>query len=59
MKAVFSYYCAPFRTFTMKAGQVVEEDIAPSWSDQSEADKSKWKAFARQVTGLEPCEEED
>ena len=46
-------------TFTMKAGQVVEEDIAPSWSDQSEADKSKWKAFARQVTGLEPCEEED
>ncbi len=41
-------------TFTLKAGVVAEQDIAPSWRSMSDADKAKWRAFAYQVKGREP-----
>jgi len=46
-------------TFTLKAGQFVNQDIAPNWRDMTDAEKAKWKAFACEVTGrsLEPDEE--
>ena len=46
-------------TFTLKAGQVVKQDIAPSWNNMTDAEKARWKAFACEVTGrsLEPDEE--
>lgn len=46
-------------TFTLKAGQMAEQDIAPSWGSLDDAGKAKWKSFAYQVTGREPCEEEE
>lgn len=46
-------------TFTLKAGQIVEQDIAPRWDDMREADRAKWKAFARQVKGWEPETEDE
>lgn len=46
-------------TFTLKAGQIVEQDIAPSWSDLDDAGKAKWKAFAYQVKGWEPETEDE
>jgi len=46
-------------TFTLKAGQMVEQDIAPSWSDLDEAGKAKWKAFAHQVKDWQPETEDD
>lgn len=45
-------------TFTLKAGEIAEQDIAPAWNSLSEADKVKWKAFARQVTGWQAEEDE-
>lgn len=47
-------------TFTLKAGQIVKQDIAPSWIDMTDAEKAKWEAFACEVTGrsLEPDEED-
>ena len=46
-------------TFTLKAGQVVEQDIAPPWRDMTDAEKARLKAFACEVKGrsLEPDEE--
>lgn len=41
-------------TFTLKAGQLVDEDIAPDWRDMDQAAKEKWKAFAYQVKGWGP-----
>lgn len=46
-------------TFTLKAGQVVEEDIAPDWRDLDKAGQAKWSAFAYQVWGREPETEDD
>jgi hypothetical protein len=46
-------------TFTLKAGQILEQDIAPSWRDLDEAGKAKWKAFAYQVKGWEPETEDE
>ena len=47
-------------TFTLKAGQVVKQDIAPSWNNMTDAEKARWKAFACEVTGrsLAPDEED-
>lgn len=47
-------------TFTLQAGQIVAQDIAPNWRDLTDAEKAKWEAFAREVTGrsLEPDEED-
>ncbi|MBN6210635.1 hypothetical protein JYK21_29590 [Ralstonia pickettii] len=45
-------------TFTLLNGEMVEQDIAPCWSLQSEEEQKKWTAFAYQVKGWEP-EEED
>lgn len=47
-------------TFSLKGGEVIEQDIAPAWRDMSDEDKQKWKAFAYQVKGWtpEPDEEE-
>ena len=46
-------------TFTLKAGQVVEKDIAPDWRDLDKAGQAKWSAFAYQVRGLEPETEDE
>lgn len=46
-------------TFTLKAGQVVKEDIAPAWSDMTEEQKAKWKSFAYEVKGRDPKDYED
>ncbi len=46
-------------TFTLKAGKIVEQDIAPSWRDLDDAGKAKWKAFAYQVTGRDPRDYEE
>ena len=46
-------------TFTLKAGKIVEQDIAPRWDDMMEADRAKWKAFAYQVKGWEPETEDE
>lgn len=46
-------------TFTLKAGQIVEQEIAPRWSDLDEAGKAKWRAFAYQVKGWQPETEDD
>lgn len=45
-------------TFTLQAGQIVEQDIAPNWRDMDEAGRARWKAFACQVTGRQPEEDE-
>ena len=45
-------------TFTLKAGVAVKVDIAPAWRDMSGAEKAKWKAFAYEVKGWEPDEED-
>ena len=41
-------------TFTLKAGQIVKEDIAPAWRDMTEEERTKWKAFAYEVKGRDP-----
>lgn len=46
-------------TFTLKAGELVAEDIAPSWRDQSEAQRQRWTAFAHGVKGTDPADYED
>lgn len=45
-------------TFTLKAGQIVEQDIAPAWRDMSEEQRAKWRAFAYDVKGWTPEPEE-
>ena len=47
-------------TFTLKAGQIVKQDIASNWRDMTDEEKARWKAFACEVTGrsLEPNEED-
>jgi hypothetical protein len=37
---------------------MVEQDIAPRWDDMDEAGQAKWKAFAYQVKGRQPEEDE-
>lgn len=46
-------------TFTLKGGQIVSLDIAPSWSDMDDAAKAHWKAFAHKVKGSEPEAEDE
>lgn len=46
-------------TFTLKAGQIVEQDIAPNGRDLDEAGKAKWKGFAYQVKGWTPEPEDE
>lgn len=46
-------------TFTLKDGQPIESDIAPSWSEMTDEQKAKWKAFAYQVKGWAPEDYED
>jgi hypothetical protein len=46
-------------TFTLKNGETVASDIAPSWSNQSDAEKAKWRAFAYDVKGWTPDEDEE
>ena len=47
-------------TFTLKAGKIVKQDIAPNWNYMTDAEKARWKAFACEVTGRssEPDEED-
>lgn len=46
-------------TFTLKNGSVIKEDIAPAWRDMDEAQRAKWKAFAYQVKGWNPDEDDE
>ncbi|WP_442592513.1 hypothetical protein ACSBPU_13000 [Parapusillimonas sp. JC17] len=46
-------------TFTLLNGEKVESDEAPPWSQQSEADKSKWTRFACEVKGRDPSDYDD
>lgn len=46
-------------TFTLKAGQTVSEDIAPAWRDMTDDEKAKWKAFAYEVKGRTPDDDEE
>jgi Ferredoxin-like domain in Api92-like protein len=45
-------------TFTLNAGQIVSQDVAPPWRNLDEDGKAKWRAFACHVKGrrLEPEE---
>lgn len=45
-------------TFTLLNGEMVEQDIAPRWTLQSEEEQKKWTAFAYQVKGWEPKAED-
>lgn len=44
-------------TLKLKAGELIEQDCAGSWSGMSEVDQAKWRAFALEVTGR--TDEED
>lgn len=44
--------------FTLLNGEFVYQDIAPKWRDMSVEQKTKWKAFAYNVKGWEPEEDE-
>ncbi len=46
-------------TFTLRAGQVIAQDIAPRRSDLDDAGRARWKAFAYAVTGRRPEEAEE
>lgn len=46
-------------TFTLKAGQIIKQDIAPSWRDLDEAGQAKWRAFAYQVKNWHPETEDE
>jgi len=43
---------------TLKGGAAIDKDIAGSWNDMSDADRERWSAFAFQVKGWEPEEDE-
>lgn len=45
--------------FTLKAGEVVDSDIAPNWRDMTDEQKKKWEAFAYEVKGWEPENDEE
>ena len=45
--------------FTLKAGAVVDHDIAPAWRDMTDEQKEKWKAFAYEVKGWAPETDEE
>lgn len=45
-------------TFTLKAGQMVERDIAPARADLDDAGQAKWKAFAYAVKGWSPDDDD-
>lgn len=44
--------------FILKDGTVVDSDIAPAWRDMTDEQKEKWKAFAYEVKGWNPDEDE-
>lgn len=46
-------------TFTLKGGEAIASDIAPSWSRMTDEEKTKWKAFAYEVKGWDPEEYEE
>ena len=45
-------------SFSLKAGEIVDSDIAPRWRDMTDEQKAKWKTFAYEVKGWTPEEEE-
>lgn len=44
--------------FILKNGEFVFSDIAPSYRNQSDEEKKKWSAFAYEVKGWQPEEDE-
>lgn len=46
-------------TFTLKGGQTISRDVAPSWGSMTGEEKAKWTAFAYEVTGRNPQGDED
>ncbi len=45
--------------FTLKAGEVTANDIAPRWGSQTDEQKVKWRAYAIEVKGWDPKDFED
>lgn len=45
--------------FSLKNGEIISSDIAPSWSDMDEQARKKWSDFARKVKGWTDEEDED
>lgn len=45
--------------FTLKAGHMVDKDIAPAWRDMTDEQKAKWRAFAYEVKGWTPDPEDE
>ena len=46
-------------SFSLQAGAVVAQDIAPQWQSLDEAGRTRWRAFAYAVTGRTPEPDED
>jgi hypothetical protein len=45
-------------TMVFKGGELVSQEIADSWNKMNEEQRKKWEAFAYQVKGWEPEEDE-
>lgn len=46
-------------TYTLRAGEVVQSDIAPAWRDMTEEEQQRWTRFAREVKGWAADEEDE
>lgn len=45
--------------FTLNGGVVVQSEIAPYFSKQSDEEKARWRAFAYEIKGWDPADDED
>jgi len=45
--------------FSLKNGEIISSDIAPSWNDMDEQSRKKWSGFARKVKGWADEEDDD
>ncbi|WP_313624117.1 hypothetical protein [Achromobacter sp.] len=46
-------------TYTLRAGAVVQSDIAPPWRDMTEQEQQRWTRFAREVKGWTADEKDE
>ncbi len=46
-------------SFTLKAGEHIASNVAPSYDKQSDDEKARWRAFAYEVKGRNPEDIED
>lgn len=45
--------------FSLKNGEIISSDVAPSWNDMDEQTRKKWSDFARKVKGWTDEENDD